>query len=610
MPGIVGLITGMGREYAEPQLQRMVRALRHEDFYDVGTWTNEAAGIYVGWISRQDAYPGGRPLKIDSGATLLFLSGEDFSGPQVPFFDRSGHDSTNHRSSLLTELVNSKSFPENLNGRFQGLLVDAVAGTARLFNDRYGLHRLYFHEGNEAFYFAAEAKAILAVRPELRSIDPRGLGELVSNGCVLENRTVFRGIGVLPPASVWSFRKGGLDRKGTYFESKAWEDQEPLPVETYYRELREVFSGIIPKYFGGDRQVAISLTGGIDSRLILAWLDAPPDSIQCFSFGGPFRDCHDVRIAQKVANLCHQPHRTIYLGQEFLEKFPHYSERTVFLTDGCVSVMHSPDLYINEIARTISPVRMTGNYGSEVLRGHVAFRPGRILPGVFSSDFSPYIDLAQQTYANQKTSSPVSFAAFRQAPWHHYGLLSLEETQLSVRTPYFDNKLVQTVFRAPVNSLNAADLSIRLIKDGNPALAQIPTDRGLTADSGPWGRLRHEYDEFTFKAEYAYDYGMPQWVSRIDHSVSWLHLERLFLGRHKFYHFRVWYRDALSNYVREMLLDPLSLSRSYVNRKSVEAIVEGHLRLGRNYTTEIHKLLSLELLHRLLIDGDLVSAST
>ena len=51
-----------------------------------------------------------------------------------------------------------------------------------------------------------------------------------------------------------------------------------------------------------------------------------------------------------------------------------------------------------------------------------------------------------------------------------------------------------------------------------------------------------------------------------------------------------------------MLLDPLTLSRPYLNRKSVEAIVQGHLSGGRNYTTEIHKLLSLELLHRLFID--------
>lgn len=109
--------------------------------------------------------------------------------------------------------------------------------------------------------------------------------------------------------------------------------------------------------------------------------------------------------------------------------------------------------------------------------------------------------------------------------------------------------------------------------------------------------------EFSFKAEYAYDYGMPQWVSKIDHAFSPLHLERLFLGRHKLCHYRVWYRDQLSNYVREMLLDPRTLSRPYLEPKGVEAIVNGHTRAGLNYTTEIHRLLSLELLHRLFLDS-------
>jgi asparagine synthase (glutamine-hydrolysing) len=109
--------------------------------------------------------------------------------------------------------------------------------------------------------------------------------------------------------------------------------------------------------------------------------------------------------------------------------------------------------------------------------------------------------------------------------------------------------------------------------------------------------------EFTFRAEYAYDYGMPQWLSRIDHQLSPLHLERLFLGRHKFCHFRVWYRDGLSRYVREMLLDPRTLSRPYLQRNVLETMVRHHLKGDRNYTTEIHRLLTLELQHRLFIDG-------
>ena len=602
MPGLVGLITKMPRPLAEQQLRLMVKTLCHEAFYESGTWINEASGIYVGWVARRGSFPGGRPVEIEPEGKLLFLSGEEFSLPRTPVYQSNGHSQSPNQSSHLVDLARSASFPGNLNGRCQGLLVDP-AGTALLFNDRFGLHRLYYHEGSEAFYFAAEAKAILAVRPELRAVDPRGLGELVSNGCVLENRTVFTGIGVLPPASLWSFSHAALKTKGNYFNPAQWEGQEKLAAQDYYQSLRSVFAENIPKYFGGDQPIAISLTGGLDSRMIMAWLRAPAGTLQCFSFGGPFRNCHDVTIAQRVAKLCGQPHRTIQVGREFLEKFPHYCERTVYLTDACVSVMHSPDLYINEIAREIAPVRMTGNYGSEVLRGHRAFKPGQLLPSLFSSDFSTYVDLARQTYADQVTASPLSFALFRQAPWHHYGLLALEETQLAVRSPYIDNKLVETVFRAPAQSLSSSDLSLRLVQDGSPSLAKIPTDRGVTPAPGPWGKLRHEYQEFTFKAEYAYDYGMPQWVSRIDHSVSGLHLERLFLGRHKFYHFRVWYRDSLSDYVQQILLDPRTLSRPYLNRQAVETVVNGHLTNGLNYTTEIHTLLRSELLHRLFIDG-------
>jgi asparagine synthase (glutamine-hydrolysing) len=109
--------------------------------------------------------------------------------------------------------------------------------------------------------------------------------------------------------------------------------------------------------------------------------------------------------------------------------------------------------------------------------------------------------------------------------------------------------------------------------------------------------------EFTFKAEYAYDYGMPQSLAKVDHALSSFHLERLFLGRHKFNHYRFWYRDALSGYVREMLLDSRTLSRPYFDRQNLEAMVQGHLKGNRNYTLEIHTALTLELIHRLFLDS-------
>jgi asparagine synthase (glutamine-hydrolysing) len=51
-----------------------------------------------------------------------------------------------------------------------------------------------------------------------------------------------------------------------------------------------------------------------------------------------------------------------------------------------------------------------------------------------------------------------------------------------------------------------------------------------------------------------------------------------------------------------MLLDPRSLSRPYIDRKGLETIVRGHVKGNRNYTTELHKVLTLEILHRLFVD--------
>jgi asparagine synthase (glutamine-hydrolysing) len=604
MPGIVGFITKMRRELAVLQLERMVESLCHEPFYETGTWVDESLGVYVGWVARKGSFSDEMPLRNERGDVVLVFSGEEFSEPDAAQrLKERGHELDRAGASYLVHLYEEDpSFPKGLNGRFHGLVSDRNRRTTVLFNDRYGMHRAYYHESKDAFYFAAEAKAILAVCPELRSLDPRGLGEFVACGSVLEDRTLFEGIQVLPPASAWICRNGTLERKSSYFHPKEWEDQETLDPESYYKELREVFTRNLPRYFNGNQRIGMSLTGGLDSRMIMAWQKPQPGSLPCYTFGGMLRDCQDVKVARRVAQACGQDYQVIPVGEEFLTRFPLYAERTVYLTDGCVDVSRAPDLYLNERAGEIAPVRMTGVYGGEVLRRVRAFKPEEPLPGLFAPELLRHVRQTRETYAGLTQEHPVSFAVFRQAPWHHYGVLALEQTQLSMRSPFLDNDFVRTVFRAPESALAKSEVSLRLIADGNRALLRIPTDRGLAGGQRRFAEAAsHGLLEFLFKAEYAYDMGMPQWVARVDHVLSPLRLERLFLGRHKIFHFRVCYRDALAGYIREMLLDSRSLSRPYVDRKKLEVIVQRHLKGDSNYTTELHKLLTLEILHRLFV---------
>ncbi len=143
----------------------------------------------------------------------------------------------------------------------------------------------------------------------------------------------------------------------------------------------------------------MSLTGGLDSRMILSWHQPTPRTLPCYSFGSIYRDCQDVVMAQRIAYRMEQDHQVIPVAKEFLTQFPYYAERTVFLTDGSVEVKRAPDLYANERAARIAPVRMTGNYGGEVLRQTRAFKPVEIMPGLFHPDVGAAIGLAQRTYA-------------------------------------------------------------------------------------------------------------------------------------------------------------------------------------------------------------------
>jgi asparagine synthase (glutamine-hydrolysing) len=605
MPGLVGLITKAPREQAERELRKMVASLCHESFYSTGTYIDERSGVYAGWIAQSGSFADGMPLRNEKGDVALLFAGQEYPDPATSQqLKARGHSFESGDASYLVHLYeDGPNFPFGLNGMFHGLVVDQRQGTVTLFNDRYGMHRLYYSESKDAFYFAAEAKAILAVRPELRVPDTKSLGEFVAYSCVLEDRTIFAGVRAVPGGSKWVFRNGLLENKTSYFQPIQWEQQEPLEAEAYYRELRDVFVQNLPRYFTSRQPLGMTLTGGLDTRAIMAWHKSPPGSLPCYTFGGTRRDTEDVRIARKIATLCGQSHQVITVGDEFLAEFPRYAERSVFLTEGGVDLYRASDLYVSEQARQIAPVKVVGTYGSEIIRHDVMLSPAQVGSGLYCEDFRKHIDQAGQTYERFRHENPVTFAAFRQSPWYHYGILSLEQTQLNVRSPYLDNDFVRTVYRSPRPEQSAGDVRLRLIHEGDAQLGAIRTDRGVNGNSNRLtaGAMRRLL-EFSVRAEYAYDYGMPQWLARIDRHLAPLHLERLFLGRHKLSHYRIWYRDQLASYVREILLDSRTLARPYLDRRGVQAMVEGHTRGTQNHTSQIHKLLTLEHLHRLFFD--------
>ena len=123
-----------------------------------------------------------------------------------------------------------------------------------------------FYTSNDAFYFASEAKA-LAVRPELREFDAVGLGQHLGINCALRSRTLFE-----------SHYHGGAEWTWAVM-APCGRPLLPLrvmgkpahPQSTFYEQFKQTFL----KYCLGisARGAVISLTAGLDSRMILACLN-------------------------------------------------------------------------------------------------------------------------------------------------------------------------------------------------------------------------------------------------------------------------------------------------------------------------------------------------
>lgn len=599
------MITERPAAQAKAEVEQMLKVVKHEDFYNTGTFSIESQGLYIGWVTLKGSFSDCMPITNEAGDRILFFSGENYLNRELSAsLQRGGFTPTEVSANYLVHAYESSEddFLSSLNGWFCGVIVDLRRGVTLLFNDRYGIGRTYIYEASDGFYFASEAKALLKVRKELRQIDPQGLGEFFACDCVLDNRTLFRGMKILPGGSVWTFVQRRLVKKESYFSPEMWENQEPLTEQLFHEEFEATFKSLLPRYFGPVETLAMSVTGGLDSRMILACLSLAPGSLPCYTFDGMGKETYDVSIGRQVATACGHPHRVVRLGQEFLSNYPSYAEKTVYISEGYHDVCGAHDIYFNRVARTIAPIRMSGKFGSEIVRWsrHLKVSPPSLV--LFDKWFRKYVDMAANSLARIEDFNRLSFAAFVEIPLHEYGRLAVERSQLIFRTPYMDNDLVRLMYRGLQTITDPDQIPLRIIRKCKPQIMRIKTDRGFRRKDGLVSWItKHFYWTILYKGDWFFTY-MPQRYSKLGRVLEQLGLGRLFRGRHIITNYRSWFQHELRGYVSDILLSCRARSRDYINAKELEKMLYLHLAGQRCYLFEINKALTAELIHQLLIE--------
>jgi asparagine synthase (glutamine-hydrolysing) len=576
--------------------------MEHESFYDSGMYSVPEMGIYAGWVTHANSFGAGQPFFNERRDVLLLFSGECFVDPETRTgLRKKGHELGQAAGSWLVHLYEEESdrFFEKLNGLFSGLLIDKRQGKAFLFNDRYGLERIYFCETREAAYFASEAKALLRVLPETRVFDEEGVAQFLTFGCTLEGRTLFRGVHLLSGGSVWSFENGKCQKR-KYFSPEMWELQSTLTAEAFQSRFQETFKRILPPYLESNSRVGISLTAGVDSRMIMACLPETEVKPICYTFTGEKRDTLDARLARQVAKACGLEHQILRIGPDFFSDFASHVDRTVYVTDGSLGSLGAHEIYLNNRARALSPVRLTGVFGGEILRGVCMFKPLHLAHRLVNAELAETVTSCTARWSHDG-EHPVTFAAFREIPDKRFATPAASRSQTSFRTPYLDNEIVALAYQAPETVRTSSDFTLSLIKENNPSLSKIPTDMGGMGEANRLAAAsRRIFSTGVCKLDYLRQQGLPHGLSRLNPLYTQLISAFGIAGLHKYLAYRIWFQRELAAYVNGVLKDAQVRRSSLWDSRFLERMASDHATGYKNYVREIDAVLTLDAVERLL----------
>ena len=115
----------------------------------------------------------------------------------------------------------------------------------------------------------------------------------------------------------------------------------------------------------------------------------------------------------------------------------------MYISDGIEGVTKADVISFNKLGREIAPVRMTGKYGSQVLKGLIGFQGRPPIIDLIDKDFKQYLENSNTKYTEIKKSNSLTFLCESIIPWWWNGFVALESSQLDVRSPFLDNDLIK-----------------------------------------------------------------------------------------------------------------------------------------------------------------------
>lgn len=626
MSGVFGYLSASSHTLAWPVVEQMGARMQHQPHFVVET-DAPAPQAALGRIGIGIFNQAPQPVRSADGQVWLWLCGEFYHQEQrraaLVSAGVLGLAADDADLALQVYLREGVAGLTRLEGAFVLVVWDGRSAELVLVNDRYGLYPHYYAHTGSGLAFAPEIKGVLCAPGLARQLNMTALAEYVRFQQLLGDKTWFEGVQLLPPASLLRYRS----REDQLTLSRYWDwdaigSQPRISFDEAVEESIRLFQRAINAMIKPPHQMGVYLSGGLDGRTILGFIDQQVP-VTTITFGAP--DCRDVLYAEQLARRAKSQHHWFPLmnGRWVLD----HASLHLALTEGMHSWMHAHGISTLNTARQLIDVNLSGWDGGTILGGRLdeydrdpfyRHAPSEIdllqrLYDAFCQNFTwPGLTEAEEAslFSNGGDSRlrGLAFESLRAelAATLHYPpdrrvdyfyLQQVDRRQfqnqivtarlaIEVRCPFFDYDFVSFIYSLPERIHNNAAFRSAVITRRMPHLATIPCDKD--------NRLPHS-NKFIAQP-YATWQRAQNWINR--------RVAPIFPQRPRLYaDYEYYLRTDLREWAQNIIFDQHTQDRGFFDPEAVRALWERHLTGKELWTIgKIAPLITLELALRNMYD--------
>jgi len=501
MCGIAGIFNLNGEPVSPNILKKMSNSIVHRGPDGEGFYTEGNIGLGHRRLAIIDlSLAGHQPMISKNNQVVLSYNGEVYNFQELRVeLESLGHQFHSRTDSevVLNAWVEwGENSVLRFNGMFAFSIWDKRNQTLYLIRDRYGIKPLYYAQWGNTFIFGSEQKAILQHPIAKREIDKKALLEYFTFQNIFTNRTLLENIKLLQPASIAKIQYG-KDKSlqiRQYWDFHFEEPKNSNEPREYHEELDRLLKQAISRQLVTDVELGSYLSGGMDSGTLTALASKELPYIKTFTCGFDLSSASGLELvfderekAEAMSALYKTEHYEMVLKAGDMERC--LPKLAFHLEEPRVGQSY-PNYYAALLASKFVKVVLSGAGGDELFGGY----PWRYYRAVANDNFEYYVDqyytfwqrlipnteiikvfapvwdevkdvwtrdIFRDVFMSHKNElkSPedyINHSLYFEAKTFLHGLLVVEDKismahSMETRVPFLDNDLVEFAMKCPVN---------------------------------------------------------------------------------------------------------------------------------------------------------------